>query len=100
MSFDVKPGELVTLLGRNGAGKTTALRSIMGLVRRKSGNIRYSGEEMSHRPAEFIARKGIAYCPEERGIFSSLSIGENLELPPVIAAGGCPLTRSLRSFPT
>ncbi|MBZ6079285.1 ABC transporter ATP-binding protein [Microvirga puerhi] len=99
MNFHVKPGELVTLLGRNGAGKTTALRSIMGLVRRKSGAIRFADEELSHRPAEFIARRGIAYCPEERGIFASLSVGENLELPPVIATGGMPIDEIFALFP-
>lgn len=99
MNFHVKPGELVTLLGRNGAGKTTALRSIMGLVRRKSGTIRFHGEDLSHRPAEFVARRGIAYCPEERGIFASLSVGENLELPPVIAADGMSVDEIFALFP-
>lgn len=99
MTFHVNKGELVTLLGRNGAGKTTALRSIMGLVRRKSGTIRFGGEELSQRPAEFIARRGIAYCPEERGIFASLTVGENLDLPPVITAGGMSTDEIFTLFP-
>ncbi|MDN2568336.1 ABC transporter ATP-binding protein [Aquibium sp. A9E412] len=88
MDFAVRRGEVVTLLGRNGAGKTTTLRSIMGLLRRKSGHVRFAGEELLGRLPEYIARKGIAYCPEERGIFSSLSVEENLDLPPVVAPGG------------
>ena len=88
MDFEVKRGEVVTLLGRNGAGKTTTLRSIMGLVKRKTGEIRFGGDEIQGRLPEQIARKGIAYCPEERGIFASLSVEENLFLPPVVAEGG------------
>ena len=99
MNFHVAKGELVTLLGRNGAGKTTALRSIMGLVRKKSGTIRFGGQELSQLPAELIARRGIAYCPEERGIFASLTVGENLELPPTIAPGGMSQEEIFKLFP-
>jgi branched-chain amino acid transport system ATP-binding protein len=99
MNFDIREGELVTLLGRNGAGKTTALRCIMGLVRKKTGVITYRGENVATRAPEIIARRGIAYCPEERGIFSSLSVAENLELPPVIAKGGMTVDEILELFP-
>lgn len=99
MSFEVGRGEVVTLLGRNGAGKTTTLRSIMGLLRRKSGSIRFEGDEISSLLPEAIARRGIAYCPEERGIFSSLTVEENLLLPPVIAPGGMALDDIYALFP-
>ena len=84
----VGEGELVTLLGRNGAGKTTTMKSIMGMVAKRSGQVRFSGEELIALPSNIIARKGIAICPEERGIFSSLSVEENLMLPPVVRPGG------------
>lgn len=99
VSFDVHPGEVVTLLGRNGAGKTTVLRSIIGLVRKKSGTIRYSGQDVVGRSPEYIAHLGLAYCPEERGIFASLSVGENLDLPPVVAPGGMTEKEVLDLFP-
>ena len=99
MDFDVKRGEVVTLLGRNGAGKTTTLRSIMGLVKRKTGAIRFGGDEIQGRLPEQIARKGIAYCPEERGIFASLSVEENLFLPPVVAEGGMSVDDIFALFP-
>lgn len=99
VSFDVRPGELVTLVGRNGAGKTSTLRAIMGLIRRKSGEIRYDGRDISRLPPEAVARAGIAYCPEERGIFASLTVGENLELPPVVASGGMSNAEVLTLFP-
>jgi branched-chain amino acid transport system ATP-binding protein len=99
MSFEIGRGEVVTLLGRNGAGKTTTLRAIMGLLRRKTGEIRFSGENLAGKLPEYIARRGIAYCPEERGIFSSLTVEENLLLPPVIAEGGMPLDDILALFP-
>lgn len=99
MSFDIREGELVTLLGRNGAGKTTVLRCIMGLVRKKTGAISYKGENLTQKAPEIVARRGIAYCPEERGIFSSLSVAENLELPPVIAPGGMSVQEILELFP-
>ena len=99
MDFEVKRGEVVTLLGRNGAGKTTTLRSIMGLVKRKTGAIRFGGDEIQGRLPEQIARKGIAYCPEERGIFASLSVEENLFLPPVVAEGGMSVDDIFALFP-
>jgi branched-chain amino acid transport system ATP-binding protein len=88
VSLDVKDGEVVTLLGRNGAGKTTTLRAVMGLVPRRSGSIRYEGRELIGVRSDVIARQGIAYCPEERGIFASLDVTENLMLPPVVQPGG------------
>jgi branched-chain amino acid transport system ATP-binding protein len=99
MSFEVQPGEVVTLLGRNGAGKTTTLKSIMGMVGRRRGSIRYDGVETINLPSNRIARLGLAYCPEERGIFSSLSVAENLVLPPVVRPGGLGLQEVLALFP-
>jgi branched-chain amino acid transport system ATP-binding protein len=88
VDFDVRPGEVVTLLGRNGAGKTTTLKSIMGIVRRRTGSVRFDGGELIGRPSNAIARLGLAFCPEERGIFASLNVEENLRLPPRVRAGG------------
>jgi len=99
MTFEVGRGEVVTLLGRNGAGKTTTLRAVMGLLRRKSGEIRFRGEDLCGRLPEYVARRGIAYCPEERGIFSSLTVEENLTLPPVVAEGGMAMDDILSLFP-
>jgi len=99
VSFDIRPGEVVTLLGRNGAGKTTTLRSIMGLVGRRSGHIRFEGKETIGLRSDLIARTGIAYCPEERGIFASLDVTENLMLPPVIAPGGLSIEEIYTLFP-
>ena len=99
MDFSVRRGEVVTLLGRNGAGKTTTLRSIMGLIKRKTGEIRLGSEELQKRLPEYIARKGIAYCPEERGIFASLSVDENLTLPPIVAPGGMSMDDIFALFP-
>jgi branched-chain amino acid transport system ATP-binding protein len=99
MAFDVARGEVVTLLGRNGAGKTTTLRAIMGLLRKKTGEIRFNGEDIASRLPEYIARRGIAYCPEERGIFASLTVEENLFLPPVVAEGGMALDDIYALFP-
>src|SRR6187551_2791583 len=82
VTFDVHEGEVVTLLGRNGAGKTTTLKSIMGIVGRRSGSVKFEGKEMIARTSDAIARAGIALCPEERGIFASLDVEENLLLPP------------------
>ncbi|MGV6871107.1 ABC transporter ATP-binding protein [Pseudochelatococcus sp. B33] len=87
IDFDVAPGEVVTLLGRNGAGKTTTLRSIIGILRKRTGSITFGGQETIRMPARHIARLGIGYVPEERGIFSSLSVAENLVLPPVVKPG-------------
>src|ERR1700687_3229368 len=88
VDFDVREGEVVTLLGRNGAGKTTTMKSIMGIVPRREGSVKFRGNEMINRMPNQIARAGIAFCPEERGIFGSLSVTENLLLPPVGAPGG------------
>ena len=98
-SFDVHEGEVVTLLGRNGAGKTTTLKSIMGMVGRRQGSVRFEGQELIGRSSDQIARAGIALCPEERGIFASLNVEENLLLPPVIRPGGLSLARIFELFP-
>ena len=98
-SFEVREGEVVTLLGRNGAGKTTTMKSIMGLVPRRTGSIRYRGAELIGAPPERIARAGIAFCPEERAIFGSLSVTENLTLPPVVAPGGLDVATIYELFP-
>ena len=99
VDFDVASGEVVTLLGRNGAGKTTTLRSIMGIVPRREGSILFEGEETARLPSNRIARRGIAYCPEERGIFASLTVEENLLLPPVVREGGLPVEQIYELFP-
>jgi branched-chain amino acid transport system ATP-binding protein len=98
-SFEVREGEVVTLLGRNGAGKTTTLKSIMGMVGRRDGSVRFEGQELIDRSSDQIARAGIALCPEERGIFASLNVEENLLLPPVIRPGGLSLERIFELFP-
>lgn len=99
MSFDLNPGEVVTLLGRNGAGKTTTLRSIIGIINKRAGSVVFEGQETIQMPARMIARAGLAYCPEERGIYSSLSVEENLMLPPEVRPGGIPLSRIFELFP-
>jgi len=99
MSFSVPAGEVVTLLGRNGAGKTTTMRAVMGVLGKRQGSVRYEGIETIGLPSNLIARHGIAYCPEERGIFSSLSVRENLELPPVVKPGGMSLDEIYHLFP-
>jgi branched-chain amino acid transport system ATP-binding protein len=99
VDFDVHEGEVVTLLGRNGAGKTTTLKSIMGLVPRREGQIRFKGQEMSNLRPDLIARAGIAICPEERGIFASLDVTENLMLPLKVAEGGLSLDEIYTLFP-
>jgi branched-chain amino acid transport system ATP-binding protein len=88
VDFEVREGEVVTLLGRNGAGKTTTMKSIMGLVPRREGSVKFRSNEMVGLMPNHIARAGIAICPEERGIFGSLSVTENLMLPPIVAPGG------------
>ena len=98
-TFEVEDGEVVTLLGRNGAGKTTTLKSIMGMVGRREGSVRFEGQELIACSSDRIARAGIALCPEERGIFASLNVEENLLLPPVIRPGGLPLSRIFELFP-
>ena len=99
VDLDVREGEVVTLLGRNGAGKTTTLRSIMGLVPRRTGSIRFRGTETIDMRPDLIARMGVAYCPEERGIFASLTVTENLLLPPVVQPGGLDLDTIYAMFP-
>jgi branched-chain amino acid transport system ATP-binding protein len=98
-SFGVDRGEVVTLLGRNGAGKTTTLRAIMGMLPRRAGSIRWRGQETIGLRPDRIARLGIAFCPEERGIFASLTVAENLMLPPVVAPGGMDLAAIHALFP-
>jgi branched-chain amino acid transport system ATP-binding protein len=99
VTFDVREGEVVTLLGRNGAGKTTTLKSIMGIVGRRQGSVKFEGQELIDRMSDQIARAGIAFCPEERGIFASLNVEENLLLPPVLRPGGLSLDRVFDLFP-
>ena len=99
VDFEVHGGEVVTLLGRNGAGKTTTLKSIMGMVERREGSIRFQGGEISTLSSNRIANLGIAICPEERGIFASLNVEENLLLPPEVAPGGLSLERIYELFP-
>jgi len=95
----VNAGEVVTLLGRNGAGRTSTLKSILGLVGRREGSIQVNGVETIRLPTYRIAHLGVGYCPEERGIFSSLSVEENLELPPEIAKGGMSVAEIYEMFP-
>ena len=99
IDLDVGEGEVVTMLGRNGAGKTTTMKSIMGLVPRREGSIKFKGAETIDTRSDRIARAGIALCPEERGIFASLNVTENLMLPPVIAPGGLDLDAIYALFP-
>jgi branched-chain amino acid transport system ATP-binding protein len=99
MDFSVAKGEIVTLLGRNGAGKTTTLRAIMGIVGQRTGSIRYGGTELIGLASNRIARLGVAYCPEERGIFASLDVEENLLLPPVVRPGGMSVDEIYAIFP-
>jgi branched-chain amino acid transport system ATP-binding protein len=99
MDFSVGEGELVTLLGRNGAGKTTTLRAIMGIVGQRRGTIAFDGQELCGQPSNRIAKCGIAYCPEERGIFASLNVEENLLLPPVVRPGGMTVEEIYEIFP-
>jgi branched-chain amino acid transport system ATP-binding protein len=99
VSLDIHEGEVVTLLGRNGAGKTSTLRAIMGLTGRRSGSIKFQGRETIGMRSDLVARAGIAYCPEERGIFASLDVTENLMLPPTIAPGGLGVPEILALFP-
>ena len=99
VDLDVFEGEVVTLLGRNGAGKTTTLKSIMGIVTRRTGSVRFEGHELIAAASNQIARAGIAFCPEERGIFASLDVRENLLLPPEVKPGGLPVERIFELFP-
>ena len=99
MTFEVNAGEVVTLLGRNGAGKTTTMRAVMGLLANRKGSITLEGRELIGLRSNRIARQGIAYCPEERGIFASLNVRENLMLPPRVRPGGLDLEQIYRLFP-
>ena len=99
INFEICEGELVTLLGRNGAGRTTTIKSILGLVGKRTGSIQIDGVETIHMPTNKIARLGLGYCPEERGIFSSLSCEENLMLPPRVGEGGMSVEEIYAMFP-
>jgi branched-chain amino acid transport system ATP-binding protein len=99
IDFEVHEGELVTLLGRNGAGRTTTLKAILGLTGRRTGSIEIDGVQTIGMPTNAIARLGLGYCPEERGIFSSLSCEENLMLPPKVGEGGMSIDEIYTMFP-
>jgi branched-chain amino acid transport system ATP-binding protein len=99
VGFEIGRGELVTLLGRNGAGKTTTLKSVMGIVEKRTGSVTFEGKQTVGQPSDVIARLGLAYCPEERGIFSSLNVEENLMLPPMVRPGGMSLAEIYQLFP-
>jgi branched-chain amino acid transport system ATP-binding protein len=99
MDFVVNRGELVGLLGRNGSGRTTTLKAILGLVDKRSGSVMINGRQVIHWPAHRIARLGVGYCPEERGIFSSLTAEENLMLPPRLSSEGLSLNEIYSLFP-
>ena len=99
VDFDVRQGETVTLLGRNGAGKTTTLKAIMGIVGRRRGSVTFEGRELTGLSSNRIARLGLAFCPEERGIFASLNVEENLMLPPVVRSGGMGVPAIFELFP-
>ena len=99
MNFTVNAGEVVTLLGRNGAGKTTTMKSIMGIIGKRTGSVQFNGQQLIRMTSDRIARLGIALCPEERGIFASLDVRENLLLPPVVRPGGLTLDQIFELFP-
>jgi branched-chain amino acid transport system ATP-binding protein len=99
IDFEVRSGEVVTLLGRNGAGKTTTMKSLIGIMARRKGSVVFDGVETIGLPSRAIARLGVGYCPEERGIFSSLSVAENLMLPPRVKPGGLPVEDVYSLFP-
>jgi branched-chain amino acid transport system ATP-binding protein len=99
MNFEVRTGEVVTLLGRNGAGKTTTLKSVMGIIGKRTGTINFDGHDISRASSDKIAKRGIAFCPEERGIFASLDVRENLMLPPQVRPGGLSLEQIFELFP-
>jgi branched-chain amino acid transport system ATP-binding protein len=99
INFNVNAGEVVTLLGRNGAGKTTTLKSVMGIIGKRTGSIRFNDQEICRTSSDKIARLGVAFCPEERGIFASLDVRENLMLPPVVRSGGLSLDQIFDLFP-
>jgi branched-chain amino acid transport system ATP-binding protein len=99
IDFNVNAGEVVTLLGRNGAGKTTTLKSVMGMLGKRTGSVRYNAQEIIRTTSDRIARMGVAFCPEERGIFASLDVRENLLLPPIVRSGGLSLDQIFELFP-
>ncbi|WP_366555962.1 ABC transporter ATP-binding protein [Aquibaculum sediminis] len=99
INFDVRQGEVVTLLGRNGAGKTTTLKAIMGILGKRTGSVVFDGTELIKLPARTIARLGVGYVPEERGIFASLSVDENMMLPPQVKPGGMTVEQIFELFP-
>jgi len=99
VNLDIHQGETVTLLGRNGVGKTTTLRSIMGIIRKRTGTINFDGKDMMRVPLHRTAHAGIGFVPEERGIFATLSVDENLNLPPVVAKGGMSVAEIYELFP-
>src|SRR6267378_5108659 len=99
IDFKVNAGEVVTLLGRNGAGKTTTLKSVMGIIGKRTGAIRFGDQDITRASSDRIARMGVAFCPEERGIFASLDVRENLLLPPVVRSGGLSLDQIFELFP-
>jgi branched-chain amino acid transport system ATP-binding protein len=99
VNFDVRGGEVVTLLGRNGAGKTTTLKSVMGIIGKRRGSIAFEGKEIIRTSSDRIARLGVAFCPEERGIFATLDVRENLMLPPQVRSGGLSLDQIFELFP-
>ena len=99
VDLDVRAGEVVTLLGRNGAGKSTTLKSIMGILPKRTGSVMFSGRELIGLPSRMIARAGIAFCPEERAVFASLSVEENLMLPPQVQPGGLSVDQVFELFP-
>jgi len=99
ISFEIGSGECLALLGRNGAGKTTTLKSVMGIIGKRTGSIRFGDQDITRTSSDRIARMGVAFCPEERGIFASLDVRENLLLPPVVRAGGLSLDQIFDLFP-
>ena|ERR1700723_1945571 len=99
MDFEVREGELVTLLGRNGAGKSTTLKAIMGLLPKRTGSIKFRGQELIRARPDIVGRAGIGFCPEDRGIFADLSVQENLMLPPVVGPGGMSIADIHTLFP-
>src|SRR3974390_1181001 len=99
VNFDVKAGEVVTLLGRNGAGKTTTLKAVMGIIGKRTGPVRFEDRKIIRTSSDRIARMEIAFCPEERGIFASLDVRENLLLPPTVRNGGLSMDQIFELFP-
>src|SRR5450759_5546133 len=99
VNFNVNAGEVVTLLGRNGAGKTSTLKSVMGIISKRTGSIRFNDRDIIRASSDKIARMGVAFCPEERGIFASLDVRENLLLPPIVRSGGLSLDQIFDLFP-